>query len=317
MQSVTRFALLLVLGFWLEAATAMPLIAAPSKALALGQSTAQKRKADISLPYRSWVCQGSPKVVLLCVHGLGFSSEAFENFGKQMSQFGYAIYAVDVRGFGAFTKMKGKDQVDFDSCVFDVQQALIALHKAYPKTPVFLLGESMGGAMALRVTSRFPLLVDGLISAVPSNDRFAKLSTALKVGTHLFKGGDKPIDVGSMIVNRATANPELQKKWLEDPSNRMTLSAKELKQFGDFMKENHDSAVLIERPPVLMLAGFKDKLVRPEGTIDLFNELSTQDKLLVVVGDGEHLLFEENQLTGEVKWILNGWINSKLTKRAK
>jgi len=315
MQPLTKLAFLIAIGLFLETATTVPVSAVPSKLSAA--RSAQKRKADIALPYRSWVCSGTPKVVLLCVHGLGFSSQAFETFGKQMSQCGYAVYAVDVRGFGAFKNMAGKDQVDFESCVFDVQQALIALHKSYPKTPAFLLGESMGGAMALRVASRFPLLVDGLISAVPSNDRFAKLSTALKVGTKLLKGGNKKIDVGPMIVNRATADPELQKKWLEDPSNRMMLTAKELKQFEDFMKENHDSAALIERPPVLLMAGFKDKLVRPEGTIDIFNELSTQDKLLVVVGDGEHLLFEENQMTGEVKWILNGWINSKVAKRVK
>ena len=93
--------------------------------------------------------------------------------------------------------------------------------------------------------------------------------------------------------------------------NRLTLTPKELKQFETFMKGNFDNAHLIEKPPVLMLAGFKDKLVKPEGTIELFNALSTQDKLLMVIGDGEHLLLEENQLTNQLAQMLNVWITDE------
>jgi esterase/lipase len=122
---------------------------------------------------------------------------------------------------------------------------------------------------------------------------------------------DKPMNLDAEVVNRATANPELRKEMEANPSNRMKLSPKELKQFNDFMKGNDDAAVLIEKTPTLMLAGFKDKLVKPEGTIDLFNEVSTQDKLLFVVGDGEHLLLEENQLTAQLEQLIIDWIKNE------
>ena len=89
------------------------------------------------------------------------------------------------------------------------------------------------------------------------------------------------------------------------------MTPKELKQFDDFMKGNQDAAALVANMPVLMLAGFKDKLVKPEGTISLFNELSTQDKLLMIVGDGEHLLLEENQLSDELAQLIIDWINNE------
>jgi len=59
------------------------------------------------------------------------------------------------------------------------------------------------------------------------------------------------------------------------------------------------------------MAGFKDKLVKPEGTIELFNALTTQDKLLMVVGDGEHLLLEENQMTSQMAQLLDDWIRTE------
>jgi len=39
--------------------------------------------------------------------------------------------------------------------------------------------------------------------------------------------------------------------------------------------------------------------------------LSTPDKLLMVIGDGEHLLLEENQLTDQLTQLLNVWIKNE------
>ncbi len=72
-------------------------------------------------------------------------------------------------------------------------------------------------------------------------------------------------DVAPIVVKRCTEDPILQKKMADSPFNRMSLSPAELKHFEQFMKDNHDSAALVEKNSVLMLAGFKDKLVKPRG----------------------------------------------------
>jgi acylglycerol lipase len=262
---------------------------------------------SVKVPYRAWIPVDKPRQVLLCVHGLGFSSASFSEFGRLMAGRGLAVYAIDVRGFGAWMD-RPDDQLDFEACLSDIESALHTLRKAYPKTPILMVGESMGGAIALRETSRNPDLVDGLICAVPSSDRYRKLSSELIVGARYVTEKNKPMSLDTEVVNRATADPKLRKEMENNPNNRMKLSAKQLKQFNDFMKGNEDAAALIQNTPTIMLAGFKDKLVRPEGTIDLFNEVSTQDKLLLVVGDGEHLLLEENQLTPEIEQLLLQWI---------
>lgn len=267
--------------------------------------------ANIHVPFRSWIPRDRPREVLLCVHGLGFSSKSYTQFGKQMAARGFAVYAMDVRGFGAWMQRTGEAQVDFEACLADVEGALRTLRAAYPKTKIYLVGESMGGAIVLRAASRNPQLVDGIISSVPSSDRYAKLSSELIVGAHYLEDKDKPINLTPEVVDRTTADPALRAKFEAEPTNRMKLSAKELKQFNDFMKGNNDAAALIQNLPVLMIAGFKDKLVKPEGTIELFNLLSTSDKMLMIVGDGEHLLVEENQLTPQLRMLLTDWILSE------
>jgi len=271
---------------------------------------------SIKVPYRSWIPRDKPHQVLLCIHGLGFSSNSFSEFGRAMARRGFAVYALDVRGFGQWMQRQ-QDKVDFEGCMSDVEAALRALHKAYPGNQVFLIGESMGGGIALQATSRYPDLVYGLISSVPSGDRYAKLSSELIVGTRFLKNKDKEMDITPEVVNRATADPKLRQDWAAESTNRMKLSPKELKQFTDFMKGNEDAAVLIDKVPTLMLAGFKDKLIKPEGTIELFNDLSTQDKLLMVVGEGEHLLLEENQLTPQLEQLLVDWIKNESTAKQR
>src|SRR5207237_2373312 len=125
-----------------------------------------------------------------------------------MSKLGVATFAVDVRGFGTWMKLAGKKQLDFDACLTDVEKALKLLRTGYPKVPVYLLGESMGGAIALRVTADHPELVDGLISAVPSGDRFHKTRNELQVALRMVTGRmGKPMEVGSRMINQATDDP--------------------------------------------------------------------------------------------------------------
>lgn len=288
------------------------LIAAkPAKAVA--KSTRPIWSKNIKVPYRSWIPEEKPREVILCVHGLGFSSESFTEFGRQMARHGSAVYALDVRGFGAWMNRKGNELCDFEACLTDIESALKTLRKSYPGTRVFMAGESMGGAIALAAASRYPDLVDGLISSVPSSDRYSKATTEILVGAKYVTNKDKPIDISEEVVSRATASAALRKKWQAEPHNRMQISPKELKQFEDFMKGNNDAAALVQRTPVLMLAGFKDRLVKPEGTIELFNNISCDDKLLMVVGDGEHLLLEENQLTPQLEDLIRVWIRNQTT----
>ncbi|MBS1994956.1 MAG: alpha/beta fold hydrolase [Cyanobacteria bacterium SZAS LIN-2] len=285
--------------------------AAPAKKVIAVKSPVWAR--GIKTPYRSWIPVNKPQEVLLCVHGLGFSSASFSQFGRVMAGHGFAVYALDVRGFGEWMHRKGEAQVDFEACLSDVEAALRVLRKTYPGVPIVMVGESMGGAIALAASSRHPDLVDALISCVPSSDRYAKTSSELVIGAHYLADADKPVDMTPEVVDRITDDPALRAKMESEPLNRMKITPKELKQFESFMKGNNDAAKLVEKMPVLMLAGFKDKLVKPEGTIELFNDLSTPDKLLLIVGDGEHLLLEENQLKHQLALLLTDWIRTEGT----
>lgn len=259
-----------------------------------------------------------PSACLLCIHGLGLHSRSFEHFGKELARRRLAVFAIDVRGFGSWMKNPGEEKVDFDACLEDVRQAIQSIKKAYPGLPVFLLGESMGGAIALRAASLYPEEIAGLISSVPSEERFQQGRTDLKVALHFLSGPARDFDIGSQIVEQATDNEKLKRRWREDPLSRLEISPKELVQFQKFMNDNHDSAGKIKSMPVLFVQGTDDELVKPDGTWELFNRLSTGDKVFVAL-PSEHLIFEEAQyqkpenLKQSIK-LLSAWLSSKVVE---
>ena len=274
-----------------------------------------KDKSGGEAPCLSWLNPlGKPKAVILCVHGLGLHSGSYEQFGKAMATRGYAVYAVDVRGFGSWMAAKGREKCDFKHCTDDIVSTLNVLRMANPGVPVFLLGESMGGAIAMDVAAEQPELINGLISAVPAADRFQSKRTDLKVFLHLLTGNRK-VNVEKSVVDKATADPTLREEWTGDPLGRTELSARELVQFQGFMNDNHDRAKKIDRLPVLIVQGGKDKLVKAEGTKELFEELTTPDKNLAMVNGAEHLVYEEGQFSNEVLDLTDNWIKQRLPNK--
>lgn len=290
----------------------------PSQATTDG-TTAAPRKTPA--PMRSWVDPNKPPIAcLLCVHGLGLQSNSYEFFGKEQANRGLAVYSIDVRGFGSWMNAKGKTKVNFDDCLDDIRIALESIHAANPGLPVYILGESMGGAIALRAASLYPTLVDGLISSVPASERFNQGKTSMKVFLNLLTGFNVA-NVGNDLVNQATQNQKLKSQWQDDPLARLNLSPQELIQFQDFMNFNHDAAKKVASMPVLFVQGTGDQLVKPEGTWELFNDVAAKDKSFFAV-PGEHLIFEEAQTQDagprdQNFRVISSWLTAKVGHRVR
>jgi len=120
-----------------------------------------------ALPLRVWLPQGEPEAVVLALHGLNDYSNAFALPAPLLTAQGIAIYAYDQRGFGATA---GRGHWAGESVM--AEDAILAaslLRRRYPELPLYLLGESMGGAVAiLAATGPAAAPVDGVILAAPA-----------------------------------------------------------------------------------------------------------------------------------------------------
>lgn len=268
-------------------------------------------------PIVSWLPEpGKTKVAMLCIHGFSLHKACFDAFGKEMAKDGIATYATDLRGFGELKKSNAAhSSFDFDGCLVDIKASLEKIHKEQPGVPVVLLGESMGGAVALRAAALYPNLISGLIAAVPARDRFGmsegeKKVTLTCVTRAVIGEFDKPI-IGAAFgaVQKISDQEALRDEWKTDPMMRTDFSAKEFVQFDEFMAGNLNAAPFIKNTPVLFLQGTNDKLIRPEGTWKLFEKLATSNRQLVLSKNSEHLIFEKAQFKPEDLRFVTTWID--------
>ena len=254
----------------------------------------------------------NPQAAILCIHGLGMHKGCYDEFGKLMASKGIPVYAIDVRGFGDWY-LNGKDKLDLPQTLADIKATLVAMKTRYPNAGIFLLGESMGGAIALRATSIYPELLRGLISSVPSGDRFSGLGEDLHVGLHVLAGGfSGRFNVGEHVVEHATKDEELRTRWNNDPASRSKFSPDELILFQAFMNQNNVTAAKVKTTPVLILQGAQDKLVRPGGSFNVWDHLATPDRTFAASSNREHLIFEYGQYSpDDINYVTN-WINKQL-----
>ncbi len=243
-------------------------------------------------PCRTWIDNDlKPKVAVLCIHGLGLNSEAYNDFGTRLSHHGVAVYAIDVRGFGLWMKIKGGKDLDFERTLNDIKTTLETIHANHPGLPVFLLGESMGGAIVLQACSQYPQLIDGLISSAPGDKRYKQRRTNWKVGAKFLEGPRRQFDAGVGVVDQATQNMKLREIWEDSPLDRMDLSPIDLMKFQKFMDGTPKATKKIDNTPVLMLQGTLDKLVKATDSWDLFNDIASKKKTFIAL-PSEHLVLE-------------------------
>jgi alpha-beta hydrolase superfamily lysophospholipase len=276
----------------------------------------RRRHADDIL-YVSIDPSVTQKGMIFCLHGLGLNCKSFAGFASKVNRFGYGVIALDVRGFGRLQNEKGLDKLDLENGLEDLAAAVSLFRSYTPDLPIFVLGESMGGALALQLTAKYPDLVAGLISSVPSGRRYRSASTGLLVGIRYLEDKKQPIEIGKKVIEQATDNQAVRDELLSDPASRLTLSPQELVHFQEFMSRTRSLAKEINKTPVIVFQGFKDHLVKPEGTFALYEALAVKDKQLVMVGEAEHLIFEEGQAPDDVVGMLAGWLDSHRAKKSE
>ncbi|MEX2615669.1 MAG: lysophospholipase [Alphaproteobacteria bacterium] len=102
----------------------------------------------IRLPLRYWPAKDSaPRAVILALHGFNDYSKSFENPAAAWNEAGISVYAYDQRGFGdaPHRGMWG----GIEAMTGDLIVTSRLLRRRHPGTPLYLLGESMGGAVIL------------------------------------------------------------------------------------------------------------------------------------------------------------------------
>jgi alpha-beta hydrolase superfamily lysophospholipase len=266
------------------------------------------------LPLRHWLPTDGVNAVILALHGFGDYSNAFATPAQIWAAHGIATYAYDQRGFGGAPGRglwAGENWLAADAIT-----ATRILRLTYPGRPLYLLGESMGGAVAILAAtdaiSGGRASPDGVILSAPAlwgratMDLLPRL--ALFAGVRLFPD---MILTGRGLHIQASDNIAMLKALAKDPMVLKESRVDTVYGLVDLM-----DAALAAAPrltaPTLFLYGAHDEVI-PRPPIEEFVAHLPPDPghlgRLAYYTEGYHMLLRDLDgaaVAGDVaSWILN------------
>lgn len=200
--------------------------------------------------------QGQPRAILLGLHGFNDYRNAFSEPGRYFAARGIMTVAYDQRGFGA-TVMRGV-WPGTRVLLQDARSVARLLCQQHPDIPLYLLGESMGGAV-------------GLLAAHDGSD--SCIQGVILVAPAIWGWRTMPIWQSTLL--RVAA-------WLF-PSHRVTGEGLEIRP-----SDNIDMLRALGRDPLVIKATRLDAIYGLTGLMDDAYLLSRAVNLPVLLLYGEH-----------------------------
>jgi len=169
------------------------------------------------LPYRTWLPDGPPWAVVLALHGMNDSRDAWEYPAPAFAAAGIAVYGVDQRGFGD-TSVRGY-WPGTPALLDDTREMARLLRQRYPRARLVLLGESMGAAVLMCLASSAdPPPVDGYVLVAPAVWGRAEMNVFLRAGLWLFSTLMPGLTVASRVAQvTASDNRAAIRRLSTDP----------------------------------------------------------------------------------------------------
>ncbi|MEH6403951.1 MAG: lysophospholipase [Sneathiella sp.] len=117
------------------------------------------------LPVKIWPAGVEEKAIIIAVHGFNDYRNGFSFPASWWMQHGISTYAYDQRGFGETENVGIWAPVEL--LVADLETLVREVQKKKPGIPVYLLGESMGGAVVMAAVTKpgFPPVSGAILSA--------------------------------------------------------------------------------------------------------------------------------------------------------
>lgn len=219
----------------------------------------------LTISHRAWTPDGDPKAVVLLFHGLGEHSGRYAHVATALVDGGFAVHALDHRGHG---RSEGKRVFvkEYAELQRDLLQFRRLVEEQHPGLPLFVLGHSMGGNLALGHVLDHPDGVRGLAlsgAALAVND---DVSPALrKVAGVLAKvaPGLRPQGLDATAVSR---DPAVVQAYLADPLNFTGKVSAGLAGALLGAIDRFPSRFAELRLPLLIMHGTADRLVPVAGS---------------------------------------------------
>jgi alpha-beta hydrolase superfamily lysophospholipase len=263
--------------------------------------------------WQSWRPEADPKAVIVLVHGASEHSGRYEHVAAVLTAAGYAVYALDHRGHG---RSEGSRAVldRMSRAVTDVDQLVLQASEENTGRPVFILGHSMGGTVAVSYCLRRQDRLSGLILSGPLAALEAAPAPVLAIG-RILSAIAPSLGVVTIDANLVSRDPQVVRDYAADPLNHHgKLPARTVAELAAAIGRFPDAVGAITLP-TLILYGDKDGLAPPAGGQMLLERIGAADKQVKIYPGLFHEILNEPE-RDEVLSDIVGWLRERAGEAA-
>ena len=263
-----------------------------------------------SLFYRSWVPMRAVGCVLL-LHGYEHSGR-YEWVGEQLADAGFAVFAPDHRGFGASARPGALADMDsLEKAVEDIGRLVPIARREVPAAPLFLLGHSIGGMLALLFALRHPEGLRGLITSGAAVEIPEYISPLLLQVSGLLSRLLPLLPAQPFEYHNVCRDPEVIRRIEEDPlyyKGKLRVRTGYQSVLG--IRQVREGLGQLQLP-LLVLHGSDDKIISPKASEAVYAGVSSPDKTLKIFPGLWHEILNEPERRQVLELIL-GWLRRHL-----
>ena len=255
--------------------------------------------------FQSWRPE-APKAIIALVHGLGEHSGRYKNVVDAVVPRGYAVYALDLRGHGRSAGFRGHVE-RFADYLGDVERLIDEARRAEPGLPVFLLGHSLGGLIALAYALERADGLRGVVASAPGLRRSFEVPGYRLLLAQIMSGIWPTFNQRTGLpVNRLSHDPQVALDYVADRLVHDRASARFFTETNRAIDEVTSGASSLTMP-CLLLQSEDDALVEAQSTIDFYEAAGSADRTLRVYQGFYHESFnevgKERPLADLVSWL--------------
>jgi acylglycerol lipase len=246
----------------------------------------------LDLYEQAWLPESHVRAVVVVAHGLGEHSGRYAGLAEALVGSGHAVYALDHRGHGHSPGARANIE-RFEYLVSDFGAFAGRAARQHPDTPVFVLGHSMGGAVAFASALRLQNTLRGVVLSAPALGTDDAAPNGRKLLARVLSSVAPNTGVWRIEAARISRDPTIVQAYASDPLvHHGPIPARTVVELLDAMQGFLPQAPRL-RLPSLVLHGTADSLVPVSATRPLYQALDAQKRTVKYYEGLFHEVFNE------------------------
>ncbi|WP_163971182.1 alpha/beta hydrolase [Oceanobacillus halotolerans] len=259
---------------------------------------------ELTIFYREFSPEKDPKGVVIIVHGLGDHSGGIRNLCEALVENGYRSYVHDLRGHGKSPGTRGFIR-DWEEYRNDLHAFCKLVTEINPDLPVYLIGHSIGGVIAVDYAINNASKLGGLITISPAISYETSFMEKLLITVMGKLKSDYTIDQGDDLAYLTKDENELQ-PLKNDTLRHSTVTPGLGKSLMKTLPRMMEQVKTI-RIPFLLQFGLDDTITPPEILRTFFEEVGSDEKEKYEYQSVKHRPFDDTDketfLQDMVSWL--------------